>query len=142
MFRQHLLDTGDKYLVESSVTDNYQCSGLSYNLTLTTLPEVSPRKNKLGNLLVESQKELRSHLVTDHCAMPSTSVDIPDQSNVASARTYLSVIEPTPEPNTPSSLEHVDSNVIAIKPSVKVKAHSITGKLSKVGGGRWHTPHM
>ena len=153
VFRQHLLDTGDKYLVESSVTDNYWGSGLSYNLTITTLPELFPGKNKLGKLLTELRMELRSHLVTDgesdHCAIPSTSVDTLDQCKVASARTHLSVIEPpTPEPTTPvlvmvpstsdntsSSLEHVDSNVITIKPSVKPKALSITGKLSKVGGG-------
>ena len=46
VFRQHLLDTGDKCLVESSVTDNYWGSGLSYNLTITTLPELWPGKNK------------------------------------------------------------------------------------------------
>ena len=40
VFQQHLLDAGDKYLVESSVTDNYWGSGLSYNLTITTLPEL------------------------------------------------------------------------------------------------------
>ena len=97
--------------------------------------------------------ELRSHLVTDresdHCTIPSTSVDISDHSNVVSARTHLSVIEPpTPEAtttvlvmvpstsdNTSSSIEHVDSNIITIKPSVQPKAHSITGQLSKVGGG-------
>ena len=116
-----------------------------------------PGKNKLGKLLAELRKELRSHLATDresdHCAKPSTSVDIPGQLDVASARTHLSVTElPTPEPITPEattpvlvmvpstsdntscSVEHVDSNVITIKPSVKPKAHSITGKLSKAGG--------
>ena len=102
VFRQHLLDTGDKYLVESSVTDNYWGSDLSYNLTITTLPELFPGKNKLGKLLAELRIELRPHLVTDgesdHCTIPSTFVDIPDQSNVSSARTHLSVIEPpTPE---------------------------------------------
>ena len=116
-----------------------------------------PGKNKLGKLLAELRKELRSHLATDresdHCAKPSTSVDIPGQLDVTSARTHLSVTElPTPEPITPEattpvlvmvpstsdntsfSVEHVDSNVITIKPSVKPKAHSITGKLSKAGG--------
>ena len=55
-------------------------------------------------MLAELRKELRSRLVTDresdHCAKPSTSVDIPDQLDVASARTHLSVTElPTPEHN-------------------------------------------
>ena len=90
VFRQHLLDTGDKCLVESSVTDNYWGSGLSYNLTITTLPELWPGKNKLGKLLAELRNELRSHLATDresdHCAKQSTSVDIPGQLDVASAR--------------------------------------------------------
>ena len=98
VFRKHLLDTGDKYLVESSVTDNDWGSGLSYNLTISTLPELLPGKNKLGKLLAELRKELRSHLFTDgesdHCAKPFISVDIPDQFNVVSARTHLSVTEP------------------------------------------------
>ena len=46
VFRQHLSDTGDTCLVESSVTDNYWGSGLSYNLNITTLPELLPGKNK------------------------------------------------------------------------------------------------
>ena len=95
VFWQHLLDTGDKYLVESSVTDNYWGSDLSYNIAITTLPELFVGKNKLGKLLAELRKELLSRLVTDgesvHCAISSTSVDVPDQSNVASARTHLSV---------------------------------------------------
>ena len=41
---------------------------------------------------------------------------------------------PSTSDNTSSSLEHVESNVITIKPSVKPNAHSITGKFSKVGG--------
>ena len=41
---------------------------------------------------------------------------------------------PSTSDNTSFSVEHVDSNVITIKPSVKPKAHSITGKLSKAGG--------
>ena len=106
--------------------------------------------------MAELRKELRSHLVTDiesdHCSKPSTSVDIPDQLDVASARMHLSVTELPTEPITPEAttpvlvmvpstsdntsffVEHVDSNVITIKPSVKPKAHSITGKLSKAGG--------
>ena len=152
MFRQHLLDTGDKCLIDSSVTDNYWGSGLSYNLTITTLSELWPGKNNLVKLLAELRKELQSHLATDresdHCAKPSTSVDIPRQLDVASARTHLSVKElpttdattpvlvmvPSTSHNTSFSVEHVDSNVITIKPSVKPKAHSITGKLSKAGG--------
>ena len=157
VFRQHLLDTGDTYLVDSSVTDNYWGSSLSYNLTITRLPDLLPGKNKLRTLLADLRKELRCNLVTDgesdHCTKPSTSVDILDQFNGASPRTHLSVTEPpTPKPitpeattpvmvmvpstsdNTSSSVEHVDSNVITIKPSVKPNAHNITSKLSKVGG--------
>ena len=45
------------------------------------------------------------------------------------------VMAPSTSDNTSSSLEHVDLNVITIRPNVKPKTHSITGNLTKVGGG-------
>ena len=44
VFWQHLLDTRDKSLVEASVADNYWGSGLSFNITITTLHELFPGK--------------------------------------------------------------------------------------------------
>ena len=101
VFWQNILDTGDKYLVESSVTDNHWGSGLSYNLTITTPHELFPGKKKLGKtvgritngtaVLISSRME-NPTIVPYHL---HNYVDIPD-------RTHLSVIElPPPEPTTP-----------------------------------------
>ena len=60
-FRDELLGSGDTLLVESSASDLYWGSGLSYNLTVTTHPDFYPGKNSLGKLLCEIRSELRDH---------------------------------------------------------------------------------
>ena len=58
-FRKELIESADKLLVEASATDKSWGSGLTYNLTLTTLPDQFPGKNMLGKLLVELRNELK-----------------------------------------------------------------------------------
>ena len=58
-FRKELIESADKLLVEASATDKFWGSGLTYNLTLTTLPDQFPGKNMLGKLLVELRNELK-----------------------------------------------------------------------------------
>ena len=50
-FRDELLGSGDTLLVESSASDLYWGSGLSYNLRLTTHPDFYPGKNSLGGFM-------------------------------------------------------------------------------------------
>ena len=49
---EYLLESDNKPLVEAT-SDMYWGSNLSYNLTITTLPEKYPGKNMLGKLLCE-----------------------------------------------------------------------------------------
>ena len=52
-FRDELLGSGDTLLVESSASDLYWGSGLSYNLTLTTHPDFYPGKIAWGSSCVK-----------------------------------------------------------------------------------------
>ena len=59
-FKQELLDSNDQLLVEASATDTFWGSGLTYNLSLTTLPDKFPGKNMLGKLLMQLRAEVRA----------------------------------------------------------------------------------
>ena len=61
-FKDALLDTGDKILVEARI-DDYWGSGLSHALTVNTNPDMYPGSNKLGLLLAELRGELRNATV-------------------------------------------------------------------------------
>lgn len=58
-FRDELLNSGDKLLVESSPSDTYWASGLDHRTTLTTDPSYYPGQNTLGKILTEVRSELR-----------------------------------------------------------------------------------
>ena len=60
-FKNYLLSTDNRILVEASPYDNYWGSGLPFNVTCTTKPECFPGKNMLGNLLCELRSDLRSN---------------------------------------------------------------------------------
>ena len=62
-FREALLATGDKLLVEG-LRDTYWGSGMHYNQTLTTKPEFHPGTNKLGIILMDLRAEIRRELRT------------------------------------------------------------------------------
>ena len=61
-FKDALLDTGDKILVEARI-DDYWGSGLSHALTVNINPDMYPGSNKLGILLAELRGELRNATV-------------------------------------------------------------------------------
>ena len=80
-FRDALLQTGDKILVEARVDDVWG-SGLTHTLTMNTDPMKYPGTNKLGVLLGEIRHELRSNLKNpdpESSAATTDRADIPPE---------------------------------------------------------------
>ena len=72
-FRDELIRSGNRLLVESSPNDLYCGSGLNYHLTQTTHPDYYPGLNKLGKLLCEVRVLLRENISTS--SLPAEAMD-------------------------------------------------------------------
>ena len=158
-FREALLATGDKLLVEG-LRDTYWGSGMHYNQTLTTKPEFHPGTNKLGIILMDLRAEIRRELrtgspnsqplsatldtsvITDEC-MISNPTAKPSSSNpapaVASAIDTLDITSETPvtvgeitsdRPASPPQVSIIPPPVPPTPPPVLSTATSVVGDSS------------
>ena len=72
-YRDKLIHSENRLLVESSPNDLYWGSGLNYHLTQTTHPDYYPGLNKLGKLLCEVRVLLREKISSS--SLPAEAMD-------------------------------------------------------------------
>ena len=157
-FSEYLLESHNKLLVETT-SDMYLGSGLSYNLTITTLPEKYPGKNMLGKLLCEIRLLLKNRSAVRNSEAPETG-KFQDESahdggvQPSTSSTTLILISETEAPllisdktsadqgpqTTQSTATLVpgmcDSKSGPAKSSDKLRSQSITSKFHRTNGTR------
>ena len=102
-FRDALLQTGDKILVEARVDDVWG-SGLTYELTMSTDPYKYPGSNKLGVLLGEVRDALRT-----------AKVDLPNDDDTKSLSEASEAIPmDVTAPSQPSQQPHCSRSVVRV----------------------------
>ena len=153
-FCEYLLESDNKLLVEATFDMDWG-SRLSYNLTITTLPEKYPGKNMLGKLLCEIRlletssvingqapeaRKFQDEFAYDEGVQPSTSST--KQTLISETETTVLIFDKTSSDQGPHTTHSTTTPVLGIcdsksgpvKSSDKLRSQSITSKFHKTRG--------